>query len=137
VDELPLEHVQRTPLPWRTESKTECGRPAAEYSAVLTRDEFFAKVKKQGKQRAAMSTCMTCMETASRHTTWGESPSSVMSRELTTGRYDRNMGEKQIDRELRAIAALIEAHGEEFHGYLSGLDQTVSLRERRLRSATR
>lgn len=133
----PLEHVQRTPLPWRVEAKTECGRPTAEYAVVLTRDEFFAKVKKQGKQRAALSTCMVCMETASRHTTWAQSPSSVMSRELSTGRFDRDMGEKLIDRELRAIAALVAAHAHEFEAYLEGLDQTVSLSERRLRANAR
>lgn len=130
----PLQHVQRTPLPWRTEAKTECGRAVTEFASVLSRDEFFSKIKTQGKQRAAMSTCMTCLETASRHTTWGESPSSVMSREIGTGMYDRNKGEKLIDHELRAVAALIAAHETEFHEYLQGLNQTVSLKERRLRA---
>ena len=35
---------------------TECGKPVTNVTAVITRDAFIAKVRKQGQQRSAMST---------------------------------------------------------------------------------
>jgi hypothetical protein len=130
----PLEHVLRALPPWRSAAETECGHNAAEFAAarLITRDQFVAKVNRQGKQRAAMSTCMTCWQTAQRHYDWAHSPSSVLAREVNKATYWR-VGEDEplIDRELRAMAALIEAHRDEFDGYLAGLGETTSLAERR------
>lgn len=36
-----------------------------------------------------------------------------------------------LDRELRALAALVEAHREKFDGYLAGLESTVNLADAR------
>jgi hypothetical protein len=133
VSEL-LEHVLRSLPPWRSGAETECGHDAAEFAPdrLITRDQFAAKVRQQGKQRSAMTTCMTCWHTAIRHHDWAHSPSSVLAREVNKATYWRD-GEDEplIDRELRAVAALIEAHRGEFDGYLGGLAETTSLTERR------
>jgi hypothetical protein len=130
----PLEHVLRSLPPWRDGAETECGHDAAEFAPerLITRDQFAAKVKQQGKQRSAMTTCMTCWQTAIRHYDWAHSPSSVLAREVNKATYWR-AGEEEplIDRELRAVAALIDAHRGEFDDYLAGLGETASLAQRR------
>ena len=134
-----LEHVLRALPPWRTGAETECGRAASDTGRVISRDEFVAKVNRQGQQRAAMSTCMTCWQTAQRHHDWAHSPSSVLEREVNRATHWRKAGEEEplIDRELRAIAALIDAHRDEFDGYLAGLGETLSLDELRARRRDR
>lgn len=119
----PVDHVIRPGLPWRPASAaiTECGYDASKVKA-LTRAEFFQRVKDLGQQRTAMLTCMTCSDTARRWKTWEEDPRQAMEREIQwewgngyRARTDR--GELLKD-ELTAIAALIEAHSEEFTGII-------------------
>lgn len=113
----PVAHIARPDLPWREpEGLTECGRPVAEFAEVMTRDEAIAKVKDLGKTRFAMVSCITCWQTASRHPHWEKSPSSVMARSIERSgwRFGDSEERNLLDRELRAIAALIEAHREEF-----------------------
>jgi hypothetical protein len=127
-----LDHVLRPILPWRDERLTECGR--TDVSRAIGRDEFVAKVRREGKQRSAMTTCMTCWNTALRWKDWRQSPSDVMRRALPTW----PSGPDRADDELRAIAALIAEHRDEFDGYLNGLGDTVSLsdhRSQRLRAS--
>ncbi len=121
---VPLDHVERPALPWRDEHLTECGRPLSDVKSCLTRSEAIAKWKAQGPQRAGLTTCITCIETVNRHHTWEDSPSQVLSRHIKG--WGRE--ETQLDRELRAIALLIEAHKSEFVELLSGLEATVSLK---------
>jgi hypothetical protein len=115
----PVDHVIRPGLPWREAGAaiTECGYDASKVKA-LTRAEFFQRVKDMGQQRTAMLTCMTCSDTARRWKTWEEDPRQAMEREIQwewgngyRARTDR--GERLQD-ELIAIAALIEAHADEF-----------------------
>jgi hypothetical protein len=116
----PVDHILRPRLPWRSESDpaiTECGFNAAQVKAI-TRVEFFQRVKDMGRQRAAMVTCMTCLQTAERWSTWEEDPRHALEREIYwegTGKYYRNekRGHRLRD-ELLAIASLIEAHPDEF-----------------------
>ena len=125
IDPIKLEHVKRGHPPWRAApGLTECGRDAAAYP-VLDRDEFLAKIAKQGEQRAAMSTCMSCWHTVRRHSTWAISPQAVMSRECH--QLFKRRPDALIDRELRAIALLIEAHRGEFDELLLSLSETVSI----------
>jgi hypothetical protein len=121
-----LDHVRRPPLPWRDDKLTECGL-AVVGRPTISRDEFVARVKQQGKQRSAMTTCMTCWHTAARWPTWDQDPVQAIARETYQGRR----GDDHFRDELRAIAALIEAHRDEFDGYLHGLTQTVALDDRR------
>lgn len=126
-----LEHVVRDCPPWRDEkSLTECGLSVGSY-LIISRDDLLAKVTKQGKQRAALSTCMTCWGTAERHSTWALRPSAVLARECKPDLGPGHVGRpsQQIDRELRAIALLIEAHKDEFDSLLAALAAAVPLHE--------
>lgn len=62
------EHVQRVLLPWRSreDALTECGLPA-DPRTTLSVEEMRAKIARQGQQRAALSSCMTCWSTVNRH----------------------------------------------------------------------
>lgn len=120
-----LDHVVRAVPPWRTETLTECGRLIADVAGqVLTRDELVARFKQFGQHRTALTMCMVCFDRARYVPVWAQSPRAVMHRE--TERPNRNVSDL-IERELRAIAALIAAHREEFDGYVSGLEHTASL----------
>jgi hypothetical protein len=125
----PVDHIIRPSLPWRSPGTaiTECGYDASKVKAI-TRPEFFSRLKDLGQQRTAMLTCMTCSDTARRWGTWDDDPRLAIEREVTwergggyRARTDR--GELLRD-ELIAVAALIEAHREEFDGL-------VTLREQR------
>ena len=125
-----LDHVARPNLPWRHDVLTECGLTEMSAQRVLTRAAFEDKVKRQGKTRSAMTTCMTCWQTASRWKDWSQAPSEVMRREMPAWSSPLHP-HNRLDAELRAIAALIEAHREEFDGFLRGLAATSDLDTRR------
>jgi hypothetical protein len=111
----PVDHILRPSLPWRTQSGiTECGLNAGSVS-TLTREAYFARLRDMGQQRTALLTCMTCGDTARRWVTWAEDPRRALEREIQweTAWRHRNNGDLLHD-ELVAIAALIEAHREEF-----------------------
>lgn len=134
----PLKHILRSTLPWHRDDagKTECGRPAAEMAEglILTRDEAVALWKRWGAQRAAFVLCSTCCSTANRHPTWEESPIEVMTRHfgqrVWVGRDDAEL-RRSAERELHAIAMLIDAHGNEFQALIEGLADTGDLTARR------
>jgi len=121
----PVDHILRPQLPWRTgPGITECGYNA-EKVPTLTRAAYFERLKDLGQQRCAMMTCMTCAQTASRWGAWSDDPRPAMQRELEWegvryGRTDR--GERLRD-ELLAIAALIEAHPDEFDAHVAATEQ--------------
>lgn len=87
---------------------------------------------------------MTCWNTSNHHTSWQTNPSAVLVRDITRTRgyhaQDRPPTEPeaiQANNELRAIAALIEAHQAEFDTYLAdaanAIDLTTARRARRHR----
>ncbi len=119
----PVDHIVRPSLPWRNDiGITECGYDASKVKAI-TRQEFFQRVKALGQQRCAMLTCMTCSDTARRWGSWADDPRAAVGREISwergelwgRGRDDR---ETRLKDELVAIAALIEAHREEFESII-------------------
>lgn len=122
----PVDHILRPQLPWRRDQPaiTECGYDASKVKA-LTREEFFQRVKDLGKQRTAMLTCMTCADTARRHGTWDDDPRRALEREINweCGYHRRDENGVRLRDELFAIAALIEAHREEFAGLVTGIEQ--------------
>lgn len=122
-----LEHVVRATPPWRDVSQTECGLDI-KGRQVITRAAFVAKVKDQGQQRSAMTTCMTCWNTARRWKDWAGSPSQVIARDVNQWGDEKRAG---IDAELLALAAMVEAHPDEFYGFLAGLKDTASLADAR------
>lgn len=121
-----IEHVERPALPWRSERMTECGLTEAPERHIITRDVFLAKVRRLGKKRSAMSTCMTCWDASQRWKDWVHAPSEVLRREVIGTRHDRTGG-VLLDGELRAIEALIARHREEFDAYVKGLEDTRDL----------
>lgn len=147
----PVDHITRTVLPWRTEAElTECGKPVADLTGrLVTRDEAVARIKRIGQKRAAFTLCMTCASTSDRHRNMHalteDSVAAVArstdgvrhayppyhGREETTQWRER----ERLRGEFEAIAALIEAHREEYEGYLAGREQTVSLADRRRKRA--
>jgi hypothetical protein len=143
--DLPMEHVRRVAPPWRPQDRTECGLPVTGHP-VITRDAFLTKVRRQGKQRAALTTCMTCWTTASRNQPWDENPAASLIREAERyswldRRYevkaadDRKAAAAQFRNELLAIAALIEAHQDEFDALTGGLAAAPRLDQARRRRA--
>lgn len=138
----PLEHVMRPGPPWRPAelARTECGKDIGALLAlgrpVLSREAVQKKIKDQGRQRAAFTTCMTCWDGVERWETWEENPVSAIGRETYgsySGRYadKTNVHFRRFTDELLALAALAAAHPEEFEALLSGIGETVSLAERR------
>lgn len=124
---LPMEHVERCLLPWQTERLTECGRPVAEFAVVLTREQAIRKFREQGEQRAALTTCMTCLNRGRyQPARWEDNPAAVMARACERVGWSPRE-DHPMNVELRAIAALVRAHRAEFDGYVAGLAGTVSL----------
>lgn len=117
-------------LPWRSADSaiTECGYDATKVK-TLTRDEYVARFKELGRQRCAMLTCMTCSETAARWAAWDVDPRTALEREIAWEgagrRWHEDRGQRLKD-ELLAIAALIEAHREEFEAHIT---ETAGRRE--------
>lgn len=113
----PLDHIARPLLPWRIEPEiTECGYNAAAVPTI-TREQHKARVKELGSQRAAMLTCMTCAQAASRWGTWDDNPRQALAREIDwEERWRREKSERDngLQDELKAIAELIQNHAEEF-----------------------
>lgn len=120
---LPLDHVLRTNLPWRQDDQlTECGLQADSYPTI-TRDQLFVRAREYGQQRTAMTTCITCLNTTQRWRTWNDDPVEAIGRETYGGRH----GHPRFRSELLAIAALIEAHRDEFDSFIAGLDDVTDL----------
>ena len=120
----PVDHILRPQLPWRsTGAVTECGLDASKVTA-LSREQYFARHKELGMQRCAMLTCMTCSQTARNWKTWQEDPRSALGREIQwETAWHRNERGALLRDELLAIAALVEAHPEEFAAHLSATQQ--------------
>ena len=137
----PVDHVIRPRLPWRSPAEpaiTECGYDASKVK-TLTREEFAERVKKYGRQRTGLVTCMTCLQTAERRPTWDEDPRLAVAREAeweapwwgANGTQELN-GHRLKD-ELLALAALAAAHSDEFHSLLAGLNARRQWIERKSR----
>lgn len=121
-----LDHVRRPDLPWRPATLTECGKPAADVKQVISRDELIARLRSFGKARTSLTTCMTCWQTAARWKSFAEDPVDAMRREVYGSR-----GDALLAADLRALAALAQAHRDEFEAYVNGLAETASLAARR------
>lgn len=135
----PLRHILRTALPWRDTDTlhTVCGRPSSQYAPelVLTFDEARREAKRLGRQRTAMLFCMTCANRAGTWAKWDDDPVARMARECEKyGAMGRGKDTSLVERELRAIGLLIEAHREEFDQLvadLAGVTTMAELRQRR------
>lgn len=123
---LDLHHIVRPRAPWdRGEDRTECGLSTGR--PVWSREEAIAHGRALGRQRFAFVVCQTCWSTAERWPTFEEDPTKFLGRAVYGGRHRGG----QLDRELRAIAALIEVHADEFDSLLGDLDSVTQLGGRR------
>lgn len=127
----PLHHIERSNLPWHDERKTECGLDPRGVP-TWTRGEAIAQARKLGRQRFSLFCCMTCTGTVERHSTWEQDPASCLVRfaernTLRGSRYQQNRQAERFAAELRAIAAMIEQHRDEFDERVSGLLDAASL----------
>jgi len=105
---------------------TECGYDASKVK-VVSRDEFFQRLKDLGQQRTAMLMCMTCADTARRWKTWSDDPLQALGREIEweRGGYYRSREDRghRLKDEVLAIAALIEAHRDEFLSIINASEE--------------
>jgi hypothetical protein len=134
----PVDHIERPTLPWRNQaSLTECGLAAVQVRAI-TRTDFDRRIKEWGEQRTAITTCMTCYNTARRWGTWQDDPRKAIEREVNweTGYgFGPSPHGTQLRDELKAIALLIERHRSEFKELVHDVVGTVDfLAERRKRT---
>lgn len=129
---MSYEHIVRSTVPWREPSLTECGRSLADVAKVLTFDEAKARVQREGKQRALYSMCQTCVSTTNRNPGWASDPAAVIERTYPSIRWRPDDPTAiAARRELEAIAALIEAHRDEFDALVAGMAEVTDLRDRR------
>lgn len=110
----PLTHIARPPLPWRDPRLTICGQPVAQYRAglVMAYDDAPAVSRRLGRQRFALTHCMTCAGNWSHWSTWETDPRARLAREL--GYLGMTKTDAIVVAELRAIAVLIEEHRADF-----------------------
>jgi hypothetical protein len=134
-------------------SSPNAGRPVEEIGddRLITRAQLKTRIDRLGQKRAAYTTCMTCVETAQR---WPDDPINNLHRELAEvqrlhqwmphPQYWARRDHKEYERyerdrkrhdllalEIEAITALIDAHRDEFGGYLAGVEDTTSLAQAR------
>lgn len=142
----PLDHLRRVMPPWWTGPElTECGRLATDVQSIVDRTALKAKFDRQGKQRAAFSTCMTCANLYQRPGSWERHPIDVLHRALEGSRYRlRGAGgegevtvAERMRRELLALGMLAAEHQEEFEGLVEAIGQTEDLDAARRRSRMR
>ena len=87
---------------------------------AISRDEYFQRLKDYGRQRCALLTCMTCSDAAGRWETWEEDPRKAVEREINWEcRWRRDDRGTLLRDELRALAALVAAHQEEFRALMA------------------
>jgi hypothetical protein len=137
LSSLPMEHIERARPPWQTERRTECGRPILEFGIVLSREQYVAKVKEQGVQRAALTTCWNCSSTANRHVEWDQCPWGVLERQRHWhgSPYYGGHEAHPIDNELKALTALYYLHPDEFEVELKAINEAIPLADLRRRKA--
>lgn len=122
---MKVDHIARAVVPWHEPATmTECGRRVEDVASLVARDEVVARVKREGKQRVLYSTCQTCVSTVQNHETWHQNPVAVASRHFAALDWEATDQQKA---EVLAIAALIEAHREEFDEFINGFGQTSDL----------
>lgn len=128
----PVDHIERPRLPWRSDDEswmTECGYSVLKVKTI-TREAFAKRLKEYGQQRTAILTCMTCIQTAQRWSTWNEDPRQALDREIAwegSGRYNQDTRGTRLRNELRAIELLINRHREEFDWILFEVASVVDL----------
>ena len=83
----PLDHILRSPLPWRDQHLTECGRAADKVGSTIDATQLAERIKTDGKTRTVYTVCMACWRTFGWTERWGNHPVGALYREsaATTG----------------------------------------------------
>lgn len=132
------EHIRREVLPWRSadEARTECGLPP-DSRTTISLDAMHAKIKREGKERAAMTSCMTCWRTVNiNHKDREGDLLPVIQREIQRVWGD-SPDRARLQHEFAAIVALIERHRAEFDTLVQDHGEVVSLIARKRAKAIR
>ncbi len=108
---------------------------------VINAEELEDRITRHGQRRAAFTVCSQCWDNRSL-ANWHTNPVRVIAREaVRAGLGDREPSTRpeasQFGKELHAIAALIDAHRNEFDGYVAALGAAVSITNHRRRVAGR
>lgn len=126
-----LDHVARPRLPWRTGVRTECGRDADKFPTI-TSEDYTVRLRKYGQRRTAFTVCQTCAQRLTYDLRGSpldpQRLVNVLAREVERTRWEPD---SQLEHELQAIVALIEAHRDEFDATLAGLDDVTHISQRR------
>ena len=116
--DLKIKHIARADLPWRKAKLTECGKPIEKHP-TYTRSKFFDLIKRYGRQRTQMMSCVTCYNTANNHRRNDDNPIKVLARAIeweVGGSYYHTRTDRGtlLQDELASIVMLIEKYSEEF-----------------------
>ena len=123
----PLAHVARAKLPWRASPNlTECGLAMESVAEAISRDDFIARVKRDGERRAAYSTCMTCWE-ACKHNPGNQDAATIdsVARYVDRVRWNRRAMREEFLADMHAISVLVERYADEFEELVQDYRQVV------------
>lgn len=127
-------HILRPKPPWSAVDLTVCGRAAGDVAKLATIPEVAAYAKKHGKKRTYFDYCVTCVERTYQWT-WIDHPMDILREYVDAGRYGRSPGRREaaerIEREVHALAVLVERHREEFESLAATHDDVPDLTTRR------
>lgn len=129
MSDQPLKHLPLEVPPWSRLELTVCGRMRDDVAAMTTVDEATARIKRDGKQRAYASLCMTCIGRV-HSLTWETNPQETTF--YWVQKADSYHGAKNPIRnlvlaELKALAALVRAHPDEWAAHLEPPENVVGL----------
>lgn len=117
-------HILRAVPPYRRygpsrAAYTECGRQASARCETITRAEAAARIREHGRAAMVAQVCVTCARRSDAYSgiDWEDNPAALVARDADSS---TELHELIVD-ELRAMAALVAAHPEEFTRELAHL----------------
>lgn len=114
----PVAHLPRPVPPWEEIRHTHCGRLIVDVAKMGTSEAYTATVKKYGQRRAAFDYCVTCCQRASvSGASWETSAVEITSDWVGRGIFTANKAREDVRASLHALAALVEAHRDEFEAH--------------------
>lgn len=133
MPDQPVAHLPRPVPPWEEVRHTHCGRPIADVVKMGTAEAYLALAKRQGKRRAAYDYCQTCTDRlAYANGSWEMNATAIMIDWLGRTRYSNDGTRFEVTASLHALAALVDAHRDEFEAHRDATKQgIVSLNQRR------
>lgn len=133
MPDQPVAHLPRTVPPWEEVRHTHCGRLILDVVKMSTVEAYVALAKREGKKRAAYDYCQNCAERVAYGTaSWERNATAIMLDWLSRTRWSNDSTRFETTASLHAIAALIEAHKDEFVAHRDATKNGIaSLNEKR------